>query len=334
MNSEYIRTKNVTASEKSAINSRKASIIAILIGVLLCVIMIELIAQAFYFVVVKRQLDSVKNSAFFYLQKSSNDELGYELKSRVNLINDGRLLLINKLGVREKSDTTQKQKRRIGLLGDSVVFGINQSQDSTLSELTEDVRGGTIQVINLGVPGYATPQMVPQLKKYDPTYQFDEVVYLLNLNDFTLRNSIYEGADNGVYRYFNPPAFKAVWFLRKLIYRIKKKGEVMYNSDYYHWSFNGTKDKIFESLHRLKEQTKVPFSVIILPAGIGYKNNTYELADMTIEIEQFLKKENIRYASPVNEYSKNTTALLDETDHLTIKGNKVMAQIISNLLTK
>ncbi|GAB3994312.1 hypothetical protein GCM10028807_31780 [Spirosoma daeguense] len=315
-------------------NSSKATVIAFLIGLLLSCVIIELVAQAFYFVVVKRQLDSVKNSAFFYLQKSDNPDLGYELRPRFNILNDGRLLKINKQGVRESSDTTQKQKRRIGLLGDSVVFGINQSQDSTLSELTESVRKDTIEVINLGVPGYATPQMVPQFAKYQPIYQFDEVVYVLNLNDFTLRNSMYEGADNGVYRYFNPPSFKSLWFLRKLIYRIKKKGEVTYNTDYYHWAFDGTKEKIFDSLHQLKEQTKVPFSVIILPSGASYKNNTYELADMTSEIESFLKKENIRYASPVKLYSENTSKMLDGTDHLTIAGNKVMAQVISDLLVE
>lgn len=311
---------------------QKADLLALLFGLAVGCILVELCAQAFYFFVVKKQFDAVKGSSYFYLQKSSNQDLGYELKPKVSIEKDKKFLAINRFGVRETSDTTQKRKYRVGLLGDSVVFGINQTQDSTLSELIETIRHDSIQVCNLGVPGYATAQMVVQFKKYEPLYHFDEVVYLLNLNDFTIRNSIYEGADNGVYRYFNPPAFKSVWLWRKLIYRIRKKGETTFNTDYYHWAFDGTKKAVFEDILKLKERVGKKFSVAILPSGTAYKNGQYELAGMVNEIEQFLKSHHIPYCSPIGDFRKNTTMLLDETDHLTPKGNEVMAKEISKMI--
>jgi hypothetical protein len=312
----------------------KEAFLALLFGLGLGIILVELCAQAFYFIVVKKQFDAVKNSAYFYLQKSTDQRLGYELRPSMTINRDNKLLRINKFGIRATSDTTQKKKYRVGLLGDSVVFGINQTQDSTLSKLIEDIRQDSIEVCNLGVPGYATPQIVVQLAKYEPIYHFDEIVYLLNLNDFTLRNTMYEGADNGVYRYFNPPTFKSLWLFRKLIYRIKKKGETIFDTAYYNWVFDGTKDEIFNSILDLKKSAGAKFSVVILPSGAAYKNGQYELTDMVNEIGQFLKDHAIPYSSPVNEYSQNTAALLDETDHLTLKGNEIMAKDISVMLLK
>jgi hypothetical protein len=311
-------------------NEGKAKIGALVFGIILSFIVIEIAAQLYYFLVVKKQFDTVKNAPNFYLQKSENDVLAYELKPNLNTTNNGRVLITNGLSIREKSDFVEKNKRLIGLLGDSVVFGTDQDQDSTLSAR---LQSDSIKVLNLGVPGYATHQVFEQFKLKHQKYQFDEVIYVLNPNDFTLRNTAYEGADNGVYRYFEVPVLKSVWFFRKLIYRIRKKGEVTFNTDFYKWCFDGTKEEIFEEIKRMKafaDTQKVQFQIVVLPAGSAYQNSNYELTKMYSEIENYLKNNAILYISPINDYKIDTKSLIDYTDHLTPKGNVLMIRKIND----
>lgn len=313
-------------------NEKKARIGALIFGVILSFIVIEIAAQLYYYFVIKKQFDSVKNAPNFYLQKSENEVLAYELKPNLKTKNNGKSLITNSLSIRENTDFKQKDKHTIGLLGDSVVFGTDQDQDSTLSARLQISNADSIQVLNLGVPGYATHQIFEQFKKKHEKYRFDEVVYILNPNDFTLRNTVYEGADNGVYRYFEVPFFKSIWFYRKLIYRIRKKGEVTFNTDFYKWCFDGTKQEIFEEIKQMKafaDAQKIQFQIVVLPAGSAYKNNNYELIEMYSEIENFLKKNSIPYISPINEYRNDTKNLIDYTDHLTAKGNELMVNKIN-----
>jgi hypothetical protein len=310
-------------------NEGKGRISALIFGVILSFIVIEIAAQLYYFFVVKKQFDAVKNAPNFYLQKSANETLAYELKPNLNTKNNDKILITNELSLREKSNLIQKQKRTIGLLGDSVVFGTDQDQDSTLSARLQN---DSLRVLNLGVPGYATHQIFEQFKIKHEKYQFDEVIYMLNPNDFTLRNTAYEGADNGVYRYFEVPFFKSIWFYRKLIYRIRKKGEVTFNIDFYKWCFDGTKEEIFEEIKRMKifaDAQKVQFQIVVLPAGSAYQNGNYELNEMYAEIENFLKTNSISYISPTNDYKTDTKSLIDFTDHLTPKGNELMIKRIN-----
>ncbi len=313
-------------------NEGKAKIGALVFGVILSFIVIEIVAQIYYFLIVKKQFDTVKNAPNFYLQKSENETLAYELKPNLTTTNNGKVLITNTLSIREKSNQIEKQKRTIGLLGDSVVFGTDQDQDSTLSSRLQRWGNDSVRVLNLGVPGYATHQITEQFKQKHEKYQFDEVIYVLNPNDFTLRNTAYEGADNGVYRYFEVPFFKSIWFYRKLIYRIRKKGDITFNTDFYKWCFEGTKEEIFEEIKRMKafaDSQKVQFQIVVLPAGSAYKNGNYELVEMYAEIEKELKNASISYIYPINEYKGDTKNLIDPTDHLTAKGNELMVKKVT-----
>lgn len=313
----------------------KSKIGAIAFGVLFSIFLFEILAQSYYFFIVKKQFDLVKNEPNFYLQKSNNEILGYELKPNFILDKDGKKLQINAVSLREK-DNLKAQKKIIGLLGDSVVFGMGQDQDSTISSrLNKQLNSkDSTYYVNLGVPGYNTFQIFEQFKLKYENYKFSEFVYLLNPNDFTTINTVYEGADNGNFRYFNVPFLKTPWFFRKLIYRIHKKGEITFNTDFYKWCFEGTKEGVFNEIEKMNDfatNKNIKFSVLVLPAGSAFTKNGYDLTAMYSEIESNFKQREITYLNPVNSFSSHYQNYFDNTDHFTFEGNTIILKELIKL---
>ena len=102
-----------------------------------------------------------------------------------------------------------------------MTFGSAHSQDRTIPRLIEDDSGepGGEVVLNFGVPGYGARELRELLRVRDAIYCVDRVVYLLNSNDFAWRETLYEGADSGLYRMYNRPGWMIPWFVRKAVYR-------------------------------------------------------------------------------------------------------------------
>ena len=283
-----------------------------------------------------RQLDEVRARPDHYYRLSENPVLVYELDADRVVEKDGRTLRVNRFGIRDDMDTIPRDRRTVALLGDSVVFGTRFSQDQTISALLQrklDSTGGSTRVLNFGVPGYNLPELVEFLKVKNGIYKADTAIYILNPNDFCRRDSVYEGADNGLYRIYHPARWKAPWCLRKLLYRFHKHGIVSVH--WYKWIYDGNRESGLESIRKMAESCKaagVKFMVVLLPAGCAYSDGKYLLKDMYDDIESDLKADGVRCVDPVDAFGTDARALFTDTDHLQLAGNERMADIIARAL--
>ena len=230
-------------------NSLRNNLTASFLGIFFALIVLEIFCQI-YALFLDKQWKVIKAAPGHYFKASKNFVLAYELASNFSIEKDNRRLWINRFGIREQEQEIS-DKYKIAILGDSVVFGIGLSQEQTISFLLQEAinrTGASVKVLNFGVPGYGLHELVEYLKIKDKIYDVDHVIYILNPNDFARRNSIYEGADAGLYRMYHQPLVKSPWFIRKAIYRMNKYSglddyhKLKASVRWYQWLFKGNKD--------------------------------------------------------------------------------------------
>jgi hypothetical protein len=286
---------------------------------------------------VLRQQRALRARPDHYFAASTNTILAYELAKSRTVEKDGRTLRLNRYGIREDSDTIPAA-HTVALLGDSVVFGTGLSQDQTIGTLLQQAlaaKASRGKVLNWGVPGYNLPELVEQLKVMCDVYSPGEVVYILNPNDFCRRDTIYEGADNGLYRMYRPPRLKSRWFVGKLVYRIQKEG--MVSVRWYRWLYGGARDAGLEDIRRMAQyctQRNCPFSVVLLPAGCAYSDGGYALDGMYSDMEAWLRANRIACTNAVDAFRDGPALYFTNSDHLTPQGNAVMAGVAARVLNR
>ena len=303
--------------------------IAVLLGVFFALFLLEIACQAFFAIAVSKQLESQRNDPLHYYQASADPVFRYELKPGYQIEKDGRRIRINTQGIRDDEDRTD-QPRKVALLGDSVPFGISLSQEETPSARLQQLTGDSIKVLNFGTPGYGLEEIVRFLEVKYPVYKPQKVYYVLNLNDFSRRNTIYEGADNGLYRIYDRPFIKMPFFIRKAVYRYVKEGK-MSSVKWYRWLFDGNKDRLLPVLKQMSDFTKSngsEFKVVLFPPAVAYENGQFVMQDVFDEISAYCRDNGIPVVSPVTEFSQQVYDLQDNTDHFTPKGCEVMAKVV------
>jgi hypothetical protein len=227
--------------------ARIAAGIAVLV---FCALLFEISVQLYAVGVVNPRNERMRRSWKHFYRASDNPILVYEPLPGTEVEVDGRRLRINRWGIRDDHDAIPRENRRIAILGDSVVFGMAHSQERTISQLLErelERSGDRVRVLNFGLSGYSLRELVEFLRIKDAVYDVDAVIYLLNPNDFARRDSVYEGADDGLYRMYRTPWLKSPWFLRKAIYRFHKAGHLTLrfpprgqaSVGWYAWLFGG-----------------------------------------------------------------------------------------------
>jgi len=271
----------------------------------------------------------------FFLAASDDPILAYEMRANFEAqSDDGKLLRINSHGLRADSDDLFEGQEKIALLGDSVTMGAGHSQDRTIEALLEQrlgVAGSDARVLNFGVPGYATRELLEFLKRKNELYRADHVVYLLNPNDFARRDSVYEGGDNGLYRMFVRPVLQTPWFLRKAVYRLRKTGLV----GWYEWLFAANERSAEDDIRAMAAYCASRgsgFSVVLLPSGAAYGGQGYALAELYGRMVRFLDDEGIPNLAPIAEFSSDPRRYFDDTDHLWEAGNERMAELLQAFL--
>lgn len=276
-------------------------------------------------------------------QLSSNPVLGYALKPGRDWPVMGALW-INKYSVRDESDELAADRRRVVLVGDSVTFGIWQRQEITIASQAQrllDHAAQPVKVLNIRVPGYGAAQIEENFRAKDAIYQFDDALYLLNLNDFTRHDSIYEGADNGLYRMYQPPPWRSLYLLRKAYYRLQKHGSVRASIEsrdrWYHWLFEGNREfaqtKIQEMV-RYARAHDIRFAVLILPVGSAFEpDGSYRLAGLVDQVTEMLEDVGADHIDPSERFSHQPAELIDRTEHLTKAGNGLLAEIVTDWIT-
>ncbi|HHM20944.1 MAG TPA: hypothetical protein ENJ20_02870, partial [Bacteroidetes bacterium] len=184
---------------------------AIVLGVLFALILLEAACQILYRVMVAPSLKAQQQNELHYYIPSDDARLSYQMKPGYSIRLENRRLAINKYGFRDDSDQT-RFPATVALFGDSVPFGQGLDQSEMPSAQLQQLTGDSIKVINFGTCGYGLEELTAYLEtKYD-IYKPNKIYYFLNLNDFSRRNSIYEGGDNGLYRIYHRPFFKLPFF--------------------------------------------------------------------------------------------------------------------------
>jgi lysophospholipase L1-like esterase len=102
----------------------------------------------------------------------------------------GRHVSINELGLRggAVSRVKQRGRRRIVTFGDSITFGYGVGDDETYSARLDALgRGRGIEVLNAGVTGYTSHQLLAHLRRVAPAVEGDYVTICIGWNDMTKR---------------------------------------------------------------------------------------------------------------------------------------------------
>lgn len=335
-----ISTKSKPAPRNQGLWRRR--LISMSIGVVSAFLIIELIAQAHTIFVLNPLFKKKRDAPGFYLEGRESQLLAYGLKRNLRYEHDELSVIINRDGIRDERDEFPADQHMVGILGDSAVFGFRMDQEDTISVRIEQHYKSEYNsnaeslketsVLNLGVPGYDMMQIQAQLQWTDEQYDLDKVVYLLNLNDFCLRNTVREGGSGGAFRMYMPPLIKTPTYLRKLRYRIVKNGKLV-NPDWYRWLYRGTREVGFDRIRAMSDSMYIQdkdFMVVILPAGCAYTTDGYSFEDIHSEIRQFLDSEGIPYLDPYEQFNGDD---FDQSDHMHRDANKRMADLIWTLIS-
>ncbi len=338
---EHLRAHARTDDNRETIvrgQSRRALAAKCAVLIVSTALAVEMACQC-YLWHLNRSWAEIKRRPDHYFTASENPALGYELARNRFLEKGGRTLHINAHGIRDDGQGLYEDKFRIALLGDSVTFGTNQSQEKTIGALLQhelDPDEEAIKVLNFGVPGYGLDELYEQLRVKDAIYSVDLVVFILNANDFTRRDSRYEGADNGLYRMYVRPRLASLWVARKIPYRLKKGGSLVnphpVSVEWYRWLFTANKEhglSLIEEMHAYCQEKGVPFVLVLLPAGCAYRNGRYELDDMYDELQRRACKSGIVTLDGREVFQGGGQAFFDPTDHLHQEGNRALAEFLT-----
>lgn len=123
---------------------------------------------------------------------ATEDERHYRLKPNASTLYNGLYeksanqieWRINAMGMRSDSDAINKSSDefRIASYGDSETFGWSVELDDTWQAQMEK-QDSSIEVINMGVPGYNIASIAHHVETTLPNLQADMVIYLFNKND-------------------------------------------------------------------------------------------------------------------------------------------------------
>ena len=306
---------------------KKLALLAV--GLLAAGLLLEGACQALYAFAVAPPLAAQRNDPAHYYEASDDPVLAYRLKPGCRIEKAGRVVRINRHGLRDDRDDLAAPAS-VALLGDSVPFGIALSQDETPAAALQRLTGGETRVLNCGVPGYGIEELRRELERIFSLCRPDRVWYVLNLNDFSVRNTVYEGGDNGLYRMYVPPGLKTPFFVRKAVYRFMKGGRLS-SVRWYRWLYEGNRKRLLPVVREMAEYARArgsEFGVVLFPPAAAYEDGRFALQDVFDEIADVLQENDIPVLAPVAEFGAEVRGLQDDTDHLTAAGSEVLARAI------
>lgn len=328
---------NRTVPRNSPGTSWRRRGLALAMGAFLSLVLFEGACQL-YALYLGFQWEKIRTNPNHYYRASASEVLGYELSPGVSLEVEGRRLRINGNGIRDETEELPADATKIALLGDSVVFGLDLSQEQTISALLQqrlDAAGERVEVLNFGCPGYGTAELVEHLRFKGAIYRPRLVVYVLNPNDFCRRNTVREGGDTGIYRIYCKPFFKGPWMVRKAIYRMKK-GDMTGSTAWYRWLWEGGGEAGLADVAAMAEVAAsqgATFTVFLLPAKCAYgPGGSYALQDEHDAIKAFLAKNAIPCIDPLAALGADPERYFTPTNHLHPAGNDLVADMLRDSL--
>jgi hypothetical protein len=161
----------------------------------------------------------------------------------------------------------------------------------------------------------------------------------LNPNDFTRRESFYEGADDGLYRMYRPPRLALPWMAAKAIYRLHQlygqRGRDWVSAHWYRWLYEGNRDEGLAHLARMGEICRAAgarLRVVLMPVRSGFEEKRFRLSDLYAEIARFGETKGIEVFDLTPAFAPHVETAFDFTDHFFYAGNFLMARTLSEIL--
>jgi len=101
----------------------------------------------------------------------------------------GRPVTINAAGLRGPEIVMPKPPghRHVACFGDSITFGYGVGDEETYSSILGRLMGGGVDVLNAGVTGYTSYQVLRLLRRVGPAVQPDVATFCVGWNDASLR---------------------------------------------------------------------------------------------------------------------------------------------------
>ena len=102
---------------------------------------------------------------------------------------EGKPVSINSLGLRGADVAVPKPRRqkRIACFGDSITFGYGASDDETYAARLAQALGSRVEVVNAGVTGYTSHQVLGLLRRVGGEVSPDVALFCIGWNDATKR---------------------------------------------------------------------------------------------------------------------------------------------------
>jgi hypothetical protein len=119
------------------------------------------------------------------IRKSIISGLEYDLRPNTHGYSNGTAVVINSFGFRDREyEVPKRDKYRVIVLGDSLIFGIGMESDHTLPRRLEAyLRRRNIEVMNFGVPGYNIADEAKFLQNTGLQFSPDLVILGICVND-------------------------------------------------------------------------------------------------------------------------------------------------------
>lgn len=251
---------------------------------------------------------------------------------------------------------------RVLALGDSVTFGMGVAQDETFPRQTERLlsaaRGGPVEVLNLGMPGYNTLHQLAQLRELGLGLQPKVVVVGFLYNDIEL-SSAQKGAAvvpeqkqtllrktksdlNGAWLWLKQHSLFAAWLsprlgnaLRPL--GVKGLGQVGEIKDQYvdsNPNWRRMQQALLE-MKRLTSERNIELVVMIIPAMAKFSDDTYPIKEYHQAVAAFCRAHGIKVLDLLPAFwgGDGTQYWISATDgHPNAQGQKIIAQALAGYL--
>jgi len=131
-------------------------------------------------------------------------------RKNVTLTNNGKTITHNSSGFRGKEFSAEKKIPRIIAIGGSTTYGVAVSDNETWPYYLDSLQNGRSEVLNFGVPGYTTVEMLIQSELFVQDYKPDIVLIHAGLND--MRNYNVDSLERDYSNYHAPSYYASMGF--------------------------------------------------------------------------------------------------------------------------
>lgn len=207
------------------------------------------------------------------VQPNPSDEIIYELRPSTTERFEHAMVTTNAFGMRNPELQVAKpaDTYRIAVLGDSYTFGWGVEQDQPFPRVLENelntagLAGRKFEVLNFGVPGYATFQEVAAFLEKGSQFKPDMVLVYFIANDFGLPFFIRDLAGDDPTRLVSAPQFHAAKIDPTDSEKAKKRQELLQALD---------ANRALIKLKRYCAQNKIRMFLVVHPDSAEAKTRS------------------------------------------------------------